>query len=203
MNKIKLIIFDLDYTLITGPEANSFYGLYSRALERVLAEKLEMPIDGARRIADYFRENYDGQGELSFPYLRLNLNYLYDAFCEFAPERHLAPLSSNRNILLLLNKQGYRLGIITNSPTLLAKKILKAAEIEEDLFEFIIGWERDEGFPKEDSGKIFKEVVRRANLKPQEVVMIGDSIRTDILPARKAGLHAIQVPVIKYNKQML
>ncbi|MFH1158340.1 MAG: HAD family hydrolase [Pseudomonadota bacterium] len=40
----------------------------------------------------------------------------------------------------------------------------------------------------------YSRIVRLLELKPSEVVMIGDSVNSDIIPSVKAGLHAIWVP---------
>jgi putative hydrolase of the HAD superfamily len=46
--------------------------------------------------------------------------------------------------------------------------------------------------PKKSS-KFYKSILKKLNMKPQEVVMVGDNVETDITPAREAGITAILV----------
>jgi putative hydrolase of the HAD superfamily len=43
------------------------------------------------------------------------------------------------------------------------------------------------------SKKFYKSVLRKLNLNPQEVVMVGDNLETDIKPARQVGITTILV----------
>jgi putative hydrolase of the HAD superfamily len=46
--------------------------------------------------------------------------------------------------------------------------------------------------PKKSS-KFYKSILKKLNMKPQEVIMVGDNVETDITPAREAGITAILV----------
>ena len=48
----------------------------------------------------------------------------------------------------------------------------------------------DIGYDKPDI-RFFEEALRRCGLQPSEVLMIGDSMTTDIEGARKAGIDAL------------
>ena len=48
----------------------------------------------------------------------------------------------------------------------------------------------DIGYDKPDI-RFYQEALRRAGLKPGEVLMIGDSMTTDIEGAKNAGMHAL------------
>lgn len=41
--------------------------------------------------------------------------------------------------------------------------------------------------------QLYTAVVKRAGFKPEEVVMIGDSLRSDVIPSVAAGLHAVLI----------
>ena len=43
------------------------------------------------------------------------------------------------------------------------------------------------------SRKFYKSILKKLNMKPQEVVMVGDNVETDITPAREAGITAILI----------
>lgn len=47
--------------------------------------------------------------------------------------------------------------------------------------------------PRKDA-KIYKYVMRRHNIKPEEFVMVGNSLKSDILPVLEAGARAVFVP---------
>ena len=91
------------------------------------------------------------------------------------------------DILTALQKD-YRLGIVTNgSPDLQMAKI-KGGKLE-DFFEYIL-ISGDVNFGKPDK-RIFKKALDRFNVKKESVIMVGDSIRTDIAGANNAGISSI------------
>ena len=91
-------------------------------------------------------------------------------------------------MLQRLRKAGYRLFAASNSFGHLQRSRLEQAGILnyfEDLFISM-----DIGYDKPDV-RFFEEALRRANLLPNEVLMIGDSMTTDILGAQNAGIEAL------------
>ena len=93
-----------------------------------------------------------------------------------------------REILEALHAKGYRLFAASNSFAHLQRSRLELAGVLplfEDTFISI-----DIGYDKPDV-RFYEEALRRCGLPPQSVLMVGDSMTTDILGARAAGLDAV------------
>ncbi len=54
----------------------------------------------------------------------------------------------------------------------------------------------DKFIVEEKDAKTFEAIVKKLGLKPSEVVMIGDSLKSDIFPAAAAGLQAVWVEAV-------
>ena len=93
-----------------------------------------------------------------------------------------------KEMLDQLREKGYRLFAASNSFGNLQRSRLEHAGILEYFEDTFISM--DIGYDKPDI-RFFEEALRRAGLQPSEVVMIGDSMTTDILGAQAAGIDAI------------
>ena len=87
--------------------------------------------------------------------------------------------------LLKLKEMGIKLGIVTNAPRI--KAWIRLTELQlQDFFDFVIC--------KEDSGEEkpsqlpFKLAIKKLNLEPREILMIGDNPEQDIKGAKKLGI---------------
>ncbi len=65
--------------------------------------------------------------------------------------------------------------------------------IDASQFDFIIGWERGLQMPKSGSGLIYEKISKQHKVPKEFVVMTGDSLFDDILPAVSVGLRAIHI----------
>jgi putative hydrolase of the HAD superfamily len=46
----------------------------------------------------------------------------------------------------------------------------------------------------EKDARIYRQVITRYGVLPEQFVMVGNSLRSDILPVLEAGAHAVYVP---------
>ena len=192
-NKTKLIIFDIDNTLAYGDKAKEFYVQYSRCLEKTLAKELKITVPEAKNIADSYRQKYNGHGEKSFDALGIGLDVWFEAILTLDPRDYLEKREYTAKLLNSLRQFGFIVGAITDGPRLQASRILKSISVDENLFDFIIGWEKGGNMPKYGSKKIYEDICQKYKINPEEVFMIGDSLETDILPAFEIGLDVIHV----------
>ncbi len=189
----KAILFDIDNTLVFGPEAKSFYTQYSRRLEEKIAQVLSIPLAQAVELANDSRKRNDGQGELVFEEKELDpLNWYYGILA-ISPIGKLLPLPEVDALLASLSRDGYILGAITDGPTPQAYSILQTTQIEKDRFAFIWGWEPDTGKPKNGKSEIYMQAAKELGIAPSNITMVGDSLRCDVLPARKVGARGILI----------
>jgi len=91
-------------------------------------------------------------------------------------------------MLKALKDKGYRLFAASNSFGHLQRARLEKAGILPYFEDLYISM--DIGYDKPDV-RFFEEALRRCEMKPQEVLMIGDSMTTDVLGARNAGMEAL------------
>ena len=93
-----------------------------------------------------------------------------------------------QEMLRTLRKKGYRLFAASNSFGHLQRSRLERAGILHFFEDTFISM--DIGYDKPDI-RFFEEALRRCGLQPSDVLMIGDSMTTDILGAQAAGIDAL------------
>ena len=93
-----------------------------------------------------------------------------------------------REMLEHLKAKGYRLFAASNSFGHLQRSRLQYAGILPYFEDTFISM--DIGYDKPDI-RFYQEALRRAKLQPNEVLMIGDSMTTDVLGAQAAGIDAL------------
>lgn len=93
-----------------------------------------------------------------------------------------------KEMLELLQKAGYRLFAASNSFGHLQRSRLEKAGILSYFEDTYISM--DIGYDKPDI-RFYQEALRRCGLQPSEVLMIGDSMTTDVLGAQAAGMDAL------------
>ena len=93
-----------------------------------------------------------------------------------------------RELLETLQSKGYRLFAASNSFGHLQRSRLQYAGILPFFEDTYISM--DIGYDKPDI-RFYQKALRRCGLQPHEVLMIGDSMTTDILGAQAAGLDAL------------
>lgn len=188
----KLIAFDIDNTLIFGPEAEAFYAQYGRALERSFAQELSLNIDQARTCLNAFRHAYDGRGELAFDAFNLPQTLVYDAICSVCPTGALPRMEKTIALLTQL-KERTRIVAITDGPVEQARRLLEQTGIPPEWFVEIIAWERGKERPKNRSSRVFEDVCARYQVLPRDFAMVGDSYTVDIEPAQRLGAQTVHI----------
>jgi 2-haloalkanoic acid dehalogenase type II len=89
-------------------------------------------------------------------------------------------------VLEKLKKKGYKLALLSNTENLYAPEIVKNLELKKYFdvicFSFEIG-------ALKPSKVCFNRVLKKLKVKPENSLMVGDSLRSDMLGARDAGMH--------------
>lgn len=83
----------------------------------------------------------------------------------------------------------YKIGIIANQVPGTAARLEKHGVLK--FIDLVIA-SAEEGVEKPDR-KIFELALSRANVKPENAVMIGDRVDNDIVPAKKMGMKTVRV----------
>lgn len=99
--------------------------------------------------------------------------------------------------IISLKRQGYQIGLITNSwpfplDELLATLQEYALPYAEQLFDHVIS-SHEVQLCKQDGPGIYLEAARRFGADPAECMMVGDNPDLDIYPAQNAGMHTVLI----------
>ncbi len=194
MGKIKAIIFDLDNTLID--------------FMKMKRESVRSAMKAMIKVGLQVNET-EGYNKLMITYVRLGIES-QNAFQEFLKseigridERMLAaainaylktknnflkPYPSVKPTLRELKKMEIKLVIVTDAPKVKAYQRLLAMNIEK-YFDFVVGFE-DTG-KKKKTEIPFKTAIEKLKLNPGEIMAIGDSIKRDVIPARKLDIISV------------
>jgi phosphoglycolate phosphatase len=114
------------------------------------------------------------------------LNDRLNALSAAAPMLPAVPL---REVLSALKARGLHLGLATNDTEHPARVHLERAGVL-DLFDYVVGC--DSGWGGKPAPGQLLEFLRRFDLTPSRVAMVGDS-RHDLEAGRAAGMHAVAV----------
>lgn len=181
MEKIKLIIFDYDDTII------------KRNPEEIFAE-----LGKEKEIIDFIMKKYPRITDLKKTIIDIftsfNISFNDDKIKEYCQKYtdYYTKGKIDENIKNLLERlsRNYILVILTNGG-----RKLKIMELEQNkilnLFKEIISPE-DSGFAKPDS-MAFKYILDKFKVKPEETLSIGDSFTFDIAPAKLLGIKTIRI----------
>ena len=94
-------------------------------------------------------------------------------------------------ILMYLKSKGYKLGLISNIPNPWYK-ILEKSKINQYFDVISYSYELDLLKPNPE---IFRHTLKKLNVSAKEAVMIGDSMRNDLMPASSLGMHTYLLDV--------
>ncbi|MFW5846598.1 MAG: HAD family hydrolase [Nanoarchaeota archaeon] len=91
-------------------------------------------------------------------------------------------------LLKKLRKQGYKIGLISNSSEFAIKKVKEKTDllkyVDYPLFSYNVGVIKP-------SQEFFKTMLKTSKLKANECVMIGDKVLDDVIPPKKLGMYSI------------
>lgn len=178
MNK-KLVLFDFDGTIadtlhVVIDVANSISSEFGyKKIERKDIVKLRS------------KHAYDVLKYLKFPLIKMPF-ILKKVRIELGKRiRNFKPTKGIKKVITELNKHNYKLGILTSNSKNNVIEFLKRNNL--DMFDFVYS-----GTSIFGKGGLIKKILRIYNIKPKNMVYIGDEVR-DIEAAKKANVAVIAV----------
>jgi len=103
-------------------------------------------------------------------------------------EETVKTYSHVKKTLRKIKKQGYKLGIVSNISIFSANRVKKHTKflkyVDYPLFSYLAGTVKPDP-------KIFKKILKKAKVKPEEALMIGDNYENDFKTPRSLGMNAI------------
>ncbi|WP_017415985.1 pyrophosphatase PpaX [Clostridium tunisiense] len=173
---IKGILFDLDGTLINTNM------LIINSFKYVFKENLDLIVED-NEIVQYFGEPL---AYTMAKYTKDRIEELVQKYVEYSLSIHDEYTESFKGVeegLIILREKGYKLAIVTSKRRTTALRGLRLFDLEK-YFEVIVSPEDTEKHKPE--GEPVLKACELLNLKPEEVVMVGDS-HNDILCGKNAG----------------
>lgn len=182
---IKTIIFDLDGTLY--PRTSSLYQSMSASIRRWFQNQL--------RMNDSDFGNYFEQMKLAYPspleaiqVLGFSVDSFHsEVFGGLHPKQHLAP---DQKLRLMLNSLPVEKFIVTLASHEHVVNVLKALDVESCFSDIIVpgsGWDTTSKFGA------YEVVRKQGGWKTEDVYIVGDDIRIDLMEACAAGYRCISV----------
>ncbi len=87
-------------------------------------------------------------------------------------------------------KKNYKLVLISNTDNFSVEPVLKKFDLEKYFDLILLSYKT--GILKTDK-QMFEQALKNFGIKPEEVIMVGDSIESDIKPAEEFGIKAVLV----------
>lgn len=185
---IKIISFDIGGTLLINDnnDKNNNYGL------KELTDLLNLPYENVRNSYKKIFQTKKG-----------SLNELIDIFCKELGIKHNQKLNeffynkfnqsqrgtiSSENILLIntLKNEGYKIILFSNSCCLLNNDAINdIVDCIDDIF-----YSYDIGYTKDDE-ESYKYIEEKLNVKPNEILHIGDTLKSDYYMPKRNGWNVL------------
>lgn len=195
MQKIKVILFDLDNTLIDFIQMKK--ESCKAAVQAMISAGLKMDQKQAylKLMKTYFKVGLESD-EAFTQFLKeidqFNHKILAAAINKYLETKnsYIKTYPNVKSVLKNLQEKGVVLSIVTDAPKTKAYQRLLLMDIEQ-YFRFVIGFEdtnlkKSTGLPLKLGVEMLKKEI--PDLKNSEILMVGDSIERDLTPARNLGL---------------
>lgn len=191
---IKAIIFDLDNTLIDF--WNFKIKSVDAAIDAMINAGLNVKKSKAKEIIHELYKKYGMEYKYIFQELlkrvkgKVDVKILSHGLVAYRRTRGnlLVPYKGVKPTLQALKKQGYRLAILSDAPRLKAWVRLVSMQIDK-FFDVVITFEDTK--QKKPHYLPFRNALKKLRLKSEEVLMVGENIKKDIIGARKLGIKTV------------
>lgn len=190
----KAIIFDLDNTLI------DFMGIKKMSCEAAVSAMIDAGVkldqNKALKILFGLYDQYGIEYNKIFQKFLLKINRKIDykilskgivAYRKVS-SGFLHPYPGVYKTLLKLKEKGLKLAIVSDAPRLKAWTRLCEMNID-DFFDVVVAF--GDTKEKKPSKLPFEKALKELNLKPSEVLMVGDNPERDILGAKRLGMKTV------------
>ena len=203
---IRAVFFDLDDTVVDTTKLAEM--ARRNAIENMIRHGLPVDFETAYHELIELINEYGSNFPRHFDYLlrRLDLpsNPKWVAAGVIAYHNtkfaYLKSVKGARRTLLELKRRGYRLGIITDGDPI--KQWEKIIRLELDYY-FDGVFISDYLGVKKPHPKIFQKALRKMGVKPEEAVMVGDRLYSDIYGAKQVGMVTVWFRYGKYANREL
>ena len=203
LKKVKCVIVDFDATLYSNGDWSkepAFFGKY--LVDRNLLPELP----DAESKLEFLRNKYPGYHIIKFIFAYLHDNGIDDSDFRKFNNEHICEIRGEDTVfirpeIILETSKCYPIYIVSDSAVPYLEFYLKHAGIDKNLFSGIY----DNTYDDETYSKIpiMKRVLEESGVKPNEIIMIGDSLKSDIQPAKLLGFQTLHVKTVQETEKIL
>ncbi len=191
---IKAVLFDLDNTLI------DFMKMKRRANDAAITAMIKAGLkidkkDAWRLLEKLFHKHGLEYQQIFNEFLteilgHVDLKVLAAAVVAYRGVKGdlLQPYTNAKLVLKKLKKKGYRLGVVTDAPKFQAWTRLYEMRLEK-YFDIVVTLDDSGSF--KHTGLPFERAIDMLGFKPKEIMMVGDWVSRDIIPANKLGIKTV------------
>jgi HAD superfamily hydrolase (TIGR01662 family) len=202
---IKAVLLDMDNTLLANPDvafAQAFLAYFDDHLQQTLS------IDNAGQlfrqvIQQLSTERAGNESNTAFTIRLLSdatdysadeiTNALHSFYSDVYPQLRdcIQPVEKATDLIQQLQSEGYAVVIATNPlyPQTAIEQRMRWAGLPVDNAGYALITSADNMHFAKPNPAYYAEVLARVGIEPDEALMIGDSYRSDIQPARTVGIH--------------
>lgn len=198
---IKAIIFDFDNTLeewlpfedeveehISGELAEK-YGIDAKAFKDIFDRIKVTYLHSHSLPQDYGRDMWFSEALANFGVYNADLNPIINHYWELITER-IRVFPGTHQTLELLKKQGYRLGMLSDSDGDRYWKDMRIKKLDVAQYFDVILTSDDIGANKPHP-RCFLEVCKQLHVRPEETIMVGDNPPKDLPTAYELGMYTV------------
>ncbi|MFB0562364.1 MAG: HAD family hydrolase [Candidatus Lokiarchaeia archaeon] len=186
--EVEALVFDLEGTLYNSKELVNEWRLQ---VFKLIGEKTGMSEEKILKEFLKIVEELKGQGfrrpPVSMIVERVGISRedLYKAIESVDPSKFIQPDPKLRETLEDMREK-WRLAMLTNLSRKSTLNILRALDLDSDIFDpLVTASEMKKGKPDPEP---FRRISEELGLEPSSIMMVGDSISSDLAPAKKVGM---------------
>ena len=198
---MKTIFFDLDDTLYFRQDAffqafTAFFKSDDKELKKSASDRCRIRGDEvfyqSQRGIITMQEMYIYRFQKGFRDVGIELSDSEALDFHAVYKQFLYSMKLNPNVISMLDfaKSKFNLGIITNGPSEHQRNKIHSLGLEKWINPELIVISGEHGFDKPEK-ELFKIAEQKSCKKPENLIIIGDSYKNDIIPASELGWHTI------------
>ncbi len=194
MNSNKLIIFDLDGTLYKLKGGSFSSSELNKEMLKNAAKYIQVKLNKSREEASEILKNIKIEyGENISIALEEKYNLdryeYFDYVWDIDPKNLIIKYDNLENILMRMSKE-YQFLLTSDAPRKWIENVLKELNIDSFFEGKILS---GEGNKRKVFGNRFTYIAKEYNIKPEQIVAIGDQEESDIIPAKQLGFKTIYI----------
>ena len=180
--RVKAIIFDIDGTLYRSRE---YVKQLVDAMCEVISELLSTSWERAFELYQMIRSNF-GSVSLGLKEIGIDRRTFYEELVKkLDPSQSIQPRPELKDMLNKLREMEFKVGCHTNSSRELARLVLNALGLDLEDFDIVVTSDDAEPKPMPDG---YLKILNQLNLRPEEVLYVGDRWRIEVKPAKELGM---------------